>query len=107
MLRRDRFVVLRESAMVNLLIRLAVVRAGQQLQLLLGSHLSDITNKMARQKKTISKRIGRPPTGVGTPILVRLHPKDLKALDQYRADSEGKPTRPGAIRRILAEFLKR
>jgi hypothetical protein len=36
MLRRDRFVVLRESAMVNLLSRFAVVRARGEFQLPLG-----------------------------------------------------------------------
>jgi hypothetical protein len=86
---------------------LAVVRAGQQLILLLGSQVSDITNVMARQKKMISKRIGRPPTGIGTPVLVRLHPKDLKALDQYRTLTEGKPSRPEAIRRIIANYFRK
>jgi hypothetical protein len=62
---------------------------------------------VARQKKMISKRMGRPPTGVGTPILVRLHANDLKSLDQYRNAIEGKLTRPQAIRKILAEYLKR
>ena len=52
------------------------------------------------------KKRGPAPTGVGTLIGVRLLSPNLLALDAYiAAQSEPRPSRPEAIRRILAEAL--
>lgn len=49
---------------------------------------------------------GRPPTGQGTPVMVRLHHDQLAALDAWIADQAApKPTRPEAIRRLFAYGL--
>lgn len=48
-----------------------------------------------------NKKRGRPATGIGTPVQVRLQPPELAALDAYRGDQ----TRPAAIRAILKEKL--
>ena len=48
------------------------------------------------------KRLGRPPTGIGTMIGVRLQPDQLAALDHWiEQQPDPKPTRPEAVRRIL------
>jgi hypothetical protein len=92
--------------MVNLHQRLAVVRAGQERQLLSGSLIFDTINLMKRREKMIPKKRGRPATGQGKPVVVRMQPGDLVSLDKYRTKLDGKPTRPEAIRRIVAQFLK-
>jgi len=53
-----------------------------------------------------SKKRGRPTTGIGKAIGLRLYP-DLEArLDAWIArQPEPRPSRPEAIRRILAEHL--
>lgn len=53
---------------------------------------------------TINKR-GRPATGKGTPVAVRLQPLELAALDAYIAAQSEPLTRPEAIRRILRATL--
>ena len=52
---------------------------------------------------------GRPPSGgVGTPIQVRLKPKQLAALDTWiKHHLHQKLTRPEAIRRLMELGLKR
>ena len=63
---------------------------------------------MAKQEKTIPKKTrGRPATGLGTPVMVRLQPDMLAKLDQFIEDSKADLTRPEAIRLILADYLKR
>ncbi len=54
-------------------------------------------------KSTVAtkKPRGRPATGVGTQIQIRLQPPELAALDAHRGDQ----TRPAAIRAILKEKL--
>lgn len=47
------------------------------------------------------KRRGPAPTGKGAPVLVRLHPPELQALDAARGDR----SRPAAIRDIIKEKL--
>lgn len=47
------------------------------------------------------KRRGPLPTGQGAPVMVRLHPPELAALDAIRGDQ----TRPAVIRAILKEKL--
>ena len=49
---------------------------------------------------------GPAPTGKGTLIGVRLQPSDLSGLDAWiAAQAEPQPSRPEAIRRILADAL--
>jgi hypothetical protein len=48
------------------------------------------------------KKMGRPATGVGTMIGVRLQPDQLAALDAWIAAQPDQPSRPEAVRRILA-----
>jgi len=51
-------------------------------------------------------RRGRPATGKGVQIGVRLQPDQLAALDRWiEAQPEPRPTRPEAIRQLLAERL--
>ena len=50
---------------------------------------------------------GRPATGIGTPVTVRLQPEPLAALDAWISDlGEPMPSRPEAVRRALAEHLR-
>ena len=52
------------------------------------------------------KRRGPPSKGKGEPVHVRLQPDQLAALDAWiKRHPAPKPTRPDAIRRILAEHL--
>jgi hypothetical protein len=62
---------------------------------------------MGRQATLISKkRKGPVPTGKGVPVLVRLQPDQLAALDAWIARCpEPKPSRPEAVRQILAGAL--
>ena len=60
---------------------------------------------MARLVKDIKKTRGRPKTtGTGTPLLVRMHGEQIRALDKWRDDRE--VTRAEAIRRLLELGLK-
>jgi len=52
-----------------------------------------------------TKKIGRPATGVGTPITVRLAPDQLAALDAWISQRPTSPSRPEAIRQLVAERL--
>lgn len=40
-----------------------------------------------------------------TPVLVRLTPEQLAALDEWRRDQNDIPTRPEAIRRLIERGL--
>ena len=62
---------------------------------------------MVGQEKTLSqKRRGRPPTGTGELIGVRLQPDQLGALDKWIArHPDPKLSRPEAIRRMVTEHL--
>jgi hypothetical protein len=53
---------------------------------------------MARQQK--KSKMGRPATGKGTPVLVRLQPRDLAEVDKWVAEQPDSLTRPQAIRRL-------
>lgn len=53
------------------------------------------TEKMQPQKR------GRPATGKGIPVQVRLSPDDLEALDLWIAVNAPGQTRPEGLRRIL------
>src|ERR1700722_6354450 len=63
----------------------------------------DNTVSMKRQSVITQKkkRRGPPPTGKGTPIMVRLQPPQLAALDQWIARQESARTRPEAIRHLM------
>jgi hypothetical protein len=63
----------------------------------------DITAIVTEQENVISqKRRGPAPTGKGTPVLVRLQPKQLAALDVWiKRQPKPKPSRPEAIRRLI------
>lgn len=57
---------------------------------------------MSGSSRDIKNLGGRPRTGVGTPIMVRLQPDQLAALDRLIEDhEEPRPSRPEAIRQIL------
>ena len=55
---------------------------------------------------TEKKKMGRPPTD-SEPVMIRMQPAMIAAIDEYRRTQEDLPTRPEAIRRILADFLER
>lgn len=60
---------------------------------------------MNRQEKKVPKKRGRPATGQGTQIQVRMHEPELSALDEWRAEQDPVPTRPEAIRYALRDWL--
>lgn len=51
------------------------------------------------------KKPGPAATGKGTPVMTRLQPDLLDKLDAYRAQFSPEPSRPEAIRRLLAKAL--
>lgn len=55
--------------------------------------------------KTQSKG-GRPKTG-SIPIVVRLEPADVKALDDFRRGEPDLPTRPEGVRRLLRKATQK
>jgi hypothetical protein len=63
----------------------------------------------AREKMQPQKRArGRPATGKGTPVQVRIQDPDLDALDRAIAERPGPHlTRPEFIRQIVLQWLKR
>lgn len=56
--------------------------------------------------KNQKKRMGRPPTD-SEPVMIRMQPAMIAAIDEYRRTQEDLPTRPEVIRRVMAEFLER
>ena len=52
------------------------------------------------------KKMGRPPTDT-EPVMIRMKPDMIEQIDAYRRTVDDLPTRPEAIRRILAEFFDR
>ena len=56
---------------------------------------------MSRQLAKSDKKRGRPATGQGEPILVRLQPVQLGGLDRWIAHQDDQLTRPEAIRRLV------
>lgn len=55
---------------------------------------------MSEQKK----KMGRPKTDT-KPVMIRMEPELIDDIDAYRRTLEDIPTRPEAMRRILAGFL--
>jgi hypothetical protein len=51
------------------------------------------------------KKRGRPATGKGEGVLVRLQPDQLKALDSWIAKQDASLTRPEAIRAMMETIL--
>jgi hypothetical protein len=60
---------------------------------------------MARQTVIPQKKRGPLPTGKGTPIMVRIRPKELSELDGWIKRQDDKPSRPEAIRRLMQQAL--
>jgi hypothetical protein len=60
---------------------------------------------MGRQSARPPKKRGPPATGKGKPILVRLQPAQLAALDAWIARQNAQLSRPEAIRRLLEQAL--
>ncbi|AZB56837.1 hypothetical protein EBL89_12140 [Cereibacter sphaeroides] len=54
-----------------------------------------------QQQNDTKKRMGRPATGQGTPVMVRLQPDLLAWLDEERAKLDPAPSRPELIRLVL------
>lgn len=50
------------------------------------------------------KKIGRPKTDT-KPVMIRMEPDMIDDIDAYRRTLDDIPTRPEAMRRILADFL--
>lgn len=53
----------------------------------------------------IPKKKGRPATGAGIPVQVRLQKEELAALDAFIARQNGPQTRPAAIRSLMRAAL--
>ena len=60
---------------------------------------------MAQQETPQPKKPGLLPTGIGTPIQVRLQPAQLDSLDAWIAHQPDSLTRPEAVRRLLDKVL--
>jgi hypothetical protein len=86
-----------------------VVRAGQvfaHLVRLARLRYHKCMKRPRGQEKMQPKRIGRPPTGIGAPVQVRLQPDLMKQLDAWRGRDPDLPSRPEAIRRLLQLGLR-
>ncbi|THD70053.1 MAG: hypothetical protein E7813_09510 [Bradyrhizobium sp.] len=60
---------------------------------------------MAKQTVIAKKRRGPAPTGKGVPVVVRLQPPQLSALDAWIAKQDAPLTRPEAIRAMMETIL--
>jgi hypothetical protein len=54
-----------------------------------------------------NQKRGRPKTGVGTPIQVRVRDDQLAAIDGWRRDQADLPSRAEAIRRLVEDAIVR
>jgi len=62
---------------------------------------------MKKQTVIPKKKRGPPATGKGEPVVVRMHPPQLAALDGWIAQQPPPfPTRPEAVRRLVEIGLK-
>lgn len=66
----------------------------------------DTTVFVAKRILVSKKKRGPPPTGKGTPIVTRLQPTHLAALDGWIAKQHEPLSRPEAIRRLIEMGLK-
>ena len=62
---------------------------------------------MGKSISDSNKKRGRPTTGIGKAMGLRLYPDLERALDAFIAKQKEPIGRPEAIRRILANFLTR
>jgi hypothetical protein len=63
---------------------------------------------MNNQTVIPKKKRGPPATGVGEPVVVRMHPPMLAGLDEWIAKQKQPfPSRPEAIRRLVDLGLKK
>ena len=85
--------------------RVGALRAGLALEGLASYLGCDIRVSMGRQTETPPKKRGPPATGKGEPILVRLQPAQLAALDAWMGRQDARLSRPEAIRRLLEQAL--
>ena len=69
------------------------------------TRILDIVIFMSGQEIMISKKRGPKATGWGTPVLVRLQPADLSALDTWISRQEAPLSRPEAIRVLVRQAL--
>jgi hypothetical protein len=60
---------------------------------------------MAKQTVIAKKRRGPAPTGKGVPVVVRLQPPQISALDAWIAKQDAPLTRPEAIRAMMETIL--
>jgi len=58
---------------------------------------------MTAEKKMRRKR----PEAPGTPVMTRLQPEQLAAVDSWIDEQPDKPSRPEAVRRLIDRGLKR
>ncbi|MEO6339639.1 MAG: hypothetical protein ABIO39_06345 [Caulobacteraceae bacterium] len=61
---------------------------------------------MTEEEKRLAKRRGRPATGRGQTVGVRMQPGQLAALDAWIAGQSEPFTRPEAIRAMVAAMLE-
>ena len=61
---------------------------------------------MAQETSVSKKRRGPAPTGQGVPLMVRVHPDLLAALDAFRAAQAGELSRPEAVRLLVSGHLR-
>ncbi|MFC3323338.1 hypothetical protein [Mesorhizobium cantuariense] len=59
---------------------------------------------MDDQTLIVKKKRGPKPTGIGAPVMVRLHPDLLEVLDRFIAESGPEITRPEALRTAFREW---
>lgn len=62
---------------------------------------------MTVQDKKLAKKRGRPATGVGQTIGVRMHDDLLEAVDRFIVEEAPGISRPEAIRRLTVEALQK
>jgi hypothetical protein len=68
--------------------------------------ISDIINSMSKSIRDIKKsdkpKVGRPKTtGPGLPLIVRMHDRQISAVDGWIATQDDNVSRPEAIRRLV------
>ena len=79
---------------------------GRKLALPLGSPFCYQNVMVAARQNDTKKKMGRPATGQGTPIMVRLQPDQLAVVDKWAEDNGGL-TRPEAVRRLIERGVGR
>jgi hypothetical protein len=77
------------------------------------SHRHQIPESLSESRKSPTrfaedpKKRGPAPTGKGVPVVVRLQPPDLSALDEGIKGQDIDVSRPEAVRRLLAQALQK